>query len=85
MQERDIDPESNFFDQVTRNCLYYTEHQFKEKFNLENGISIVHFNSRSLNLTWKMVFQSYILIAGVYMQTLRRSETTCSIIPCNLT
>lgn len=48
MHERDIDPESNFFDQVIRNCFYYTEPQFKEKFNLENGISIVHFNSRSL-------------------------------------
>lgn len=34
MQERDIDPESNFFDQVTRNCSYYTEHQFKEKIQL---------------------------------------------------
>lgn len=36
-QDIDIDSESNFFDYVTSNCCYYTENQFKEKFNLEHG------------------------------------------------
>ncbi len=44
-----IDPESNFFDHVIIiNCCYYNENQFKEKFNLEHSISIIHFNSTSL-------------------------------------
>ena len=43
----DLDPENNFYNNINNNCQYYTDDQFK-KARME-GISIVHFNSRSLN------------------------------------
>ena len=46
--DSDIDPEDNFLNDVNSDCCYYTENQFKNKVNLKNGVSIIHFNSRSL-------------------------------------
>lgn len=47
-QDLDIDPESNCFKNVNNKCCYYSEDQFKTDIKLDNGISIIHFNSRSL-------------------------------------
>lgn len=51
----DIDPESNLFHNVTSNCCYYIETQFTEKFNVENSLSIIHFNRRSLNANFQKI------------------------------
>lgn len=45
--DSDTDPESKYFNNG-RNCDYYTENQFNEKFGSEHNIKIIHFNSRSL-------------------------------------
>lgn len=44
----DIDPENNFLNDVDTDCCYYTEDEFKNRVNLKQGVSIIHFNSRSL-------------------------------------
>ena len=43
-----IDPDNNFFYNVSMECDYYTENQFLQAFNIYRGLSIVHFNRRSL-------------------------------------
>ena len=45
--ENNIDPENNFYINTQSQCEYYTEEQFNR--NLITVISIIHFNSRSLN------------------------------------
>ncbi|KAL7382736.1 hypothetical protein ABVT39_027076 [Epinephelus coioides] len=47
--ENDIDPENNFFINTQSQCEYYTEEQFSNKFKKDGEVSIIHFNSRSLN------------------------------------
>ena len=46
--EYDIDPENNFFKNISDNCGYYTEEKFNKSIQLDKGLSIIHFNSRSL-------------------------------------
>lgn len=46
--DKNIDPENNFYDNLHNNCGYYTEQQFNNNIKHEHGISIIHFNSRSL-------------------------------------
>ena len=43
-----IDPDNNFFDNVSMECYYYTEDRFHQTLNIHQGRSIVHFNCRSL-------------------------------------
>ena len=73
-QDIDIDPESNFFDYVKRNCCYYTERQFKEKFNLKRGISIIHFNSRSLYANFNKI-KDYLLHYTMQFNIIAISES----------
>lgn len=40
--DSDTDPESKYFNNG-RNCDYYTENQFNEKFGSEHNIKIIHF------------------------------------------
>lgn len=47
--ENDIDPENNFYINTQSHCEYYTEEQFNRNFKMDGVISIIHFNSRSLN------------------------------------
>ena len=44
----DIDPENNFYNNININCEYYTEEGFNNNIKIEDGLSIIHFNSRSL-------------------------------------
>ena len=44
----ELDPDTNFFNNFD-NCAYYTVDQFNNSIKVENTISIIHFNSRSLN------------------------------------
>lgn len=46
--EQDIDPDSNFFDHLNNTCCYYTDDQYNLKIKPDQGMSIIHFNSRSL-------------------------------------
>ena len=47
--ENDIDPENNFYNNTHSHCEYYTEEQFRKSVIMDGSISIIHFNSRSLN------------------------------------
>lgn len=47
--ENDFDPENNFYNNTQNNCEYYTEEQFNRNILTTGRISIIHFNSRSLN------------------------------------
>ena len=44
----DIDPDTNFFINMNNNCSYYTEEQLNNTIMTEQGLSIIHLNSRSL-------------------------------------
>ena len=49
--EDDIDPDNNFYNSINVQCHYYTDEKFmKSKFvkSNEKGLSIIHFNGRSL-------------------------------------
>ena len=46
--ELDLDPDNNFFAQQAGNCKYYTDEVFTEEINFTDGISIIHFNCRSI-------------------------------------
>lgn len=46
--EQDIDPENNFLNSLKNNCCYYSEDQFNRNIESDHGISVIHFNSRSL-------------------------------------
>ena len=48
MFEDDIDPEGNFFNHISSKCDYYTEEKFNKSIKQDQGLSIIHFNSRSL-------------------------------------
>lgn len=53
--ELDINPESNFFNNINSNCCYYSEDQFKDDVKLDNCISIIHFSSRSLYANYQNI------------------------------
>ena len=44
----DLDPENNFYNNYMNNCEYYTDAQFKG-LAMDDNLSVMHFNSRSLN------------------------------------
>lgn len=44
-----IDPDSNFYRNVTQNCSYYDEKPFDIQLKAINGFSLIHFNARSLH------------------------------------
>ena len=46
--ELDLDPDNNFLAHQAGNCKYYTDEVFTEEINLTDGISIIHFNCRSI-------------------------------------
>ena len=46
--EAHIDTDSNFYNTVNSECRYYTDEQFSNKFNTAEGLSIIHFNCRSI-------------------------------------
>lgn len=46
--EANIDPDNNFFNNININTKYYTDSQFTNTFRKSEGLSIIHFNARSL-------------------------------------
>lgn len=55
--ENEIDPENNFFYNIQINCEYYTDEQFNVKVKMDGAVSIIHFNSRSLNSNFSKIKQ----------------------------
>ena len=47
--EKRVDPNNNFFNTVSTKCAYYTEDNFNKHFINNTGLSIIHFNARSLS------------------------------------
>ena len=46
--DSDIDPDINFYNKFDTECSYYTDEKFKHSFKNVNGLSILHFNCRSI-------------------------------------
>lgn len=46
--ESNIEPDKNFFKNLTNDCPYYIDDQFNRKIKVENNITVVHYNSISL-------------------------------------
>ena len=55
--ELDLDPDNNFFAQQAGNCKYYTDEVFSEEINFTDGISIIHFNCRSIESNFDSINQ----------------------------
>ena len=52
---RDIDPENNFFNRINLECEYYTESQINHTITNKQGLSIIHFNCRSINANFEKI------------------------------
>ena len=52
---KEIDPENNYFNNITLDCKYFTEDQLHHSISNNNGLSIIHFNSRSLNANFTKI------------------------------
>ena len=72
--EGDIDPENHFFNQIDLDCKYFTESQLNHSITKENGLSIIHFNCRSLNANFKKI-EEFILNNGYSFDVIACSET----------
>lgn len=44
----DTDPDTNFYSKININCEYYTEVEYNKQIKMNDALSIIHFNSRSL-------------------------------------
>lgn len=53
--QQEIDPDNNFFNDIKLNCKYSTESQLKHSISNKNGLSIIHFNCRSLNANFTKI------------------------------
>ena len=73
----DIDPDSNFLN-ANNNCCYYTEETFKNNIKLDNCISVIHFNSRSLNANFKHI-NDYLRQFTIPFNIIAISETWLSL------
>ena len=59
--ENDIDPYTNFYNNLTSKCEYYTDSKFTEKIiSMINGLSFIHFNARCLNKNFQKI-KDYVL------------------------
>ena len=47
--EQGIDADNNLFNHVTLDCSYYTDTRFNDEININDGLSIIHINCRSLS------------------------------------
>lgn len=53
--DTDLDPNCNFFDYQNNSCCYFTEKQFNSMDISGQEFSVVHFNSRSLNVNYENI------------------------------
>ena len=51
----DIDPDQQFFNKVCIDCRYYTVNKFQQDVRKVNGISLIHFNCRSIRKNFQHV------------------------------
>ena len=73
--ENEIDPDNNFLLDINENCRYYTDEQFNQNINKNQGnLSIIHFNSRSLNKNFKDI-KDYLLNFSQPFQIITMCET----------
>ena len=56
--ENDIDPATNFYNNSTSKCDYYTDSEFNDKMCKFNGLSFIHFNARSLKANLQKINDS---------------------------
>ena len=55
--DNNIYPENNFFHNIQIHFEYYTDEQFNVKVKMDKAVSIIHFNSRSLNSNFSKIKQ----------------------------
>ncbi|KAL7377214.1 hypothetical protein ABVT39_024048 [Epinephelus coioides] len=53
--DNENDPENHFYNQINRNCKYYTDEQFCSTVKTGGSFSIIHFNSRSLHRNYSKI------------------------------
>ena len=49
-----VDPENNYYNDIITSCKYYTDQHFNNDPSIKNevGLSLVHFNARSLSASF---------------------------------
>ena len=72
--ENDNDPDTNFYNNLTSKCEYYTDSKFTEKISKINGLSFLQFNTRSLNKKPQKI-KDYILELSLHFDVIAISET----------
>ena len=72
--EKDVDPDDNY--DVNTKCNYFTNSQFTEMYSNSrfNGMSIIHFNSRSLKANFQMI-KEYLEELDMYFDVIAMTET----------
>ena len=48
--EKDVDTENNYYNNILISCRYYAEFNSDLNVNYNGGISLLHFNARSLRI-----------------------------------
>ena len=78
----EIDPDNEYFNKINIDCKYYTDRNFECIIKTCNGISIVHFNCRSIRKNFEAI-KEYLLCLPVKFDVIALSETweTCN--DCN--
>ena len=72
--ERNIDPDRNYFNSIISKCQYYTDFQFNQIESTDIGLSMVHFNCRSLNRNFEEI-KSYLNELNHTFDIIAMSET----------
>ncbi|XDV33591.1 hypothetical protein PO909_003956 [Leuciscus waleckii] len=72
--EQDLDPENNFLNNINNNCCYYSDDQFNMNLKSDYGLSIIHFNSRSLYANF-LYIKEYLSHLNNPFQVIAISET----------
>ena len=74
VQDDMIDPECNFIDNVTKESNYFTDIMLTKTLNKRKGLSIIHFNARSLNANFLNI-ELYLSQLEVKFDVIAISET----------
>ena len=53
--DKDIDPDNHFYSNMSNDCEYYTEEQFNSNITMKGALSLVHFNSRSIDKNFSKI------------------------------
>ena len=69
-----IDPDSNFYNTVNNECMYYTDEQLSNKFDTAQGLSIIQFNCRSIKSNF-VKLQEYLANMEFMFDIITLSET----------